>query len=259
MPRRIGWRTLVLFVWMAFVWDGGTGMLARAEEDRSQSKTRSVREIEEIVRDYLLRNPEVVENALRALQRKRREARADAVRRVIAVRSQELFHDPGSPVGGNPKGDVTLVEFFDYRCGHCRRTTGILKAIQERDPKLRVVYKEFPILGPGSLLAAKAALASRRQGKYLPFHKVLMKHTGPFSEEGILKAAESAGLDAERLKRDMEGPGIRTILERNRRLAGALGIDGTPSFVVGDELIPGAVGPEKFRDIIALARSRKGR
>ena len=259
MPRRIGWRTLVLFVWMAFVWDGWTGMQARAEEDRSQSKPRSVREIEGIVRDYLLRNPEVVEDALRALHRKRQETRAEAARRVIAERSQELFHDTGSPVGGNPKGDVTLVEFFDYRCGHCRRVTGTLKAIQERDPKLRVVYKEFPILGPGSVLAAKAALASRSQGKYLPFHNVLMKHAGPFSEEGILKAAESVGLDAERLKRDMEDPDIRTILERNRRLADALGITGTPVFVIGDELIPGAVGPEKFRELIALARTRKGR
>ena len=169
---------------------GGGGEPHRGKASKEARKGLPVKEIEGVIREYLLRNPEVVEDALRRLQEKRQRAKAAATKRVIARRARDLFRDPESPVGGNPDGDVTLVEFFDYRCVHCRRIAPMMSKAEQGDPNLRIVYKEFPILGPGSSLASRAALASRRQGKYLVFHKALMRTKNPFTEEGILRTAE---------------------------------------------------------------------
>ncbi len=234
----------------------GGGEPFRGKTLKEVRKGLPVKEIEGVIREYLLRNPEVVEEALRRLREKRRRAKAAAVKRVIARRARDLFRDPESPVGGNPDGDVTLVEFFDYRCVHCRRIAPMMIEAEQGDPNLRIVYKEFPILGPESSLASRAALASRRQGKYLVFHKALMRTKNPFTEEGILRTAASVGIDTARLRKDMEAPGAFRAIRRNYALARALGIDGTPAFVVGDELIPGAGDLEALKALIARSRSR---
>jgi len=211
-------------------------------------------QVEAIVRDYLLREPEIIYRALQELQR--REAAAEAERRkaALASRQDDLFHSAASPVGGNPEGDVTLVEFFDYRCGYCRRVVGSVRALVEQDEDLRVVFKEFPILGEDSVRAARAALAAERQGLYLPLHFALMA-TDDLSMDGIMQAAAGVGLDTAQLAQDMASPEIQAEIEATYALARDLGIEGTPAFVIDDELIPGAVSRERLATLIDEART----
>jgi protein-disulfide isomerase len=175
---------------------------------------------------------------------------------VIKSRAEELVNDPTSPVGGNPDGDVTLVEFFDYNCPYCRRVAPVMAAAEAADGKLRIVYKEFPILGENSVFAALAALAAHRQGKYLPFHKALMTAKVGATPSSVLALAEKVGLDVDRLKADMKDPKLKAIVERNLALAQALRINGTPAFVVGDEIVRGAIDLETMQGYIAQARAK---
>jgi protein-disulfide isomerase len=209
---------------------------------------------EQRVREYLLRSPEVIMEALQILQERQRAAEVENLKRVIAERSEEILNDPDAPVGGNPAGDVTLVEFFDYNCPYCRRVAPTVVKLKEADPDLRLVYKEFPILGPGSEFAARAALAARKQGKYVPFHNALMRATDQVTEQTVIEIAREVGLDIERLEQDMRDPAIEEAIARNLRLANALGINGTPSFVIGQEIVPGAADLETLQDLIARAR-----
>jgi protein-disulfide isomerase len=158
---------------------------------------------------------------------------------ALTSHSQEIFGDADSPVGGNPKGDVTLVEFFDYNCPYCRQTVPVIAQAEAADPLLRVVYKEFPILGPGSMFAAKAALAAHKQEKFIGFHHALYQIRGQVDEGKTLSAAAAAGLDVSRLKSDMQDPAIETMLSKNLALARLLGIDDTPGFVVGRKILSG--------------------
>lgn len=214
----------------------------------------SVEQIEKIVREYLLREPEVVYQALEELQRRQAEAAALRQRAAIAENQSELLDDPASPVGGNPDGDVTLVEFFDYRCAYCRRVVSSMRALLDEDRDLRVVFKELPVLGPDSVRAARAALASHRQGRYVPFHFALMA-ADDLSLQGIRAAAEAVGLDADQLEADMEAPEVNAAIEANYALANELGIEGTPAFVIGPQLIPGAVDKARLDQLIREARS----
>ncbi len=211
-------------------------------------------QIEAIVRDYLMREPEVVFQALEELQR--RQAAAQSERQQAAIKSQEdqLLRDPEAPVAGNPDGAVTLVEFFDYRCHYCRRVVGSVQELIEEDTDLRLVFKELPVLGEDSIRAARAALASRKQDRYLPFHFALMD-SDDLSMTGIKQTAASIGLDAEQLQADMEAPEIDAAIQANYELARALGIEGTPAFVVGDQLVPGAVDRPRLEELIAEARA----
>lgn len=213
--------------------------------------------IEAIIRDYLLQNPELMIEVLAAAKEKiSSEARAQRAV-ALAERRQEIFEDPNAPVGGNPKGDVTLVEFFDYRCGYCKQVAPMIDALIAEDKQLRVVYKEFPVLGPDSATAARAALAARKQGKYDVMHRALMQMRGQINETAIFAAAKSAGLDVERLQRDMKAPEIDQMLQANQQLADALDINGTPGFVIGNAVVPGAVGIDRLRQLIATAREEK--
>jgi protein-disulfide isomerase len=207
------------------------------------------------VRAYLLENPEVIMEALQSLEERRRTAELNGVHTVIQSRAEELLNDPASPVGGNPEGDVTLVEFFDYNCPYCRRVGPVMIEAEEGDPGLRIVYKEFPILGPNSTAAAKVALATHRQGRYAEFHKELMQAKGVADEASALRLAEELGLDMERLKEDMEAPEVQTAIDRNLALAQDLRISGTPTFIVGDQLLPGATDLGTLRALIGRARA----
>jgi protein-disulfide isomerase len=211
-------------------------------------------QVEAIVRDYLLREPEIIYQALQELQR--REAAAETERRKVALlsRQDDLFRSAASPVGGNPAGDVTLVEFFDYRCGYCRRVVGSVRALAEQDEDLRVVFKEFPILGEDSVRAARAALAAERQGLYMPLHFALMA-ADDLSMDGIMAAAAGVGLDTAQLAEDMASPEIQAEIDATYALARDLGIEGTPAFVIDDELIPGAVSQERLATLIDEART----
>ena len=214
----------------------------------------SVQQIEKIVREYLLREPEIIYQALEELQRRQAEAEAARQQAAIAENRSELLNDPASPVGGNPDGDVTLVEFFDYRCAYCRRVVSSMRALLDEDRDLRVVFKELPVLGPDSERAARAALASRRQGGYVPFHFALMA-AEDLSLNGIRAAAEAVGLDLDRLEADMSAPEVNAAIQANYALANELGIEGTPAFVIGKNLIPGAVDKARLEQLIREARS----
>jgi protein-disulfide isomerase len=210
--------------------------------------------IEGIIHDYLMQNPDVLIEALRGAEDKlNRDADAKATK-VLSDRRNEIFDDPATPVGGNPRGDVTIVEFFDYRCPYCKQVLPSLQTLLKEDRNLRFVYKEMPVLGPASVVAAHAALAAQRQGKYEAFHTAMMGTKGQITEETVYKVAGSVGLDVDRLKQDMAAPEIEQALKANLALADALNIRGTPGFIIGNHITPGALDLEALKDLIAAAR-----
>jgi protein-disulfide isomerase len=217
----------------------------------------SPQEIERIVKEYLLREPEVLYEALQELQRRRDAAEAERQRQLLVEHRAALVASPDDPVLGDPAGDVTLVEFMDYRCGYCRSMAPGLRALLGKDRRVRLVIKDFPILGPDSVTAARAALAAEKQGRYAELHWALLQ-ARDLSEAAILDLARKQGLDTERLARDMRSAEVERIVERNRALAEALGISGTPAFVIGDSLIPGAAPVARLVELIAKARRSGG-
>jgi len=224
-------------------------------EPTASSKTANQQGIEHMIEQYIRSHPEVIEQSLQALQAKRQEEEKQRAMTAIATRQNDLLHDPTSPVSGNLSGDVTVVEFFDYRCGYCKRAAGAVTQLQKEDSRVRIVYKDFPILGEASELAAKAALASRAQGKHQVFHEALFAAKGDITKDTILTVAGEVGLDAKRLETDMANPEWQTVIDRNRALAIDLGITGTPGFIVGTELVPGALDLKGLKDLIARARN----
>ena len=194
---------------------------------------------------------------MQRLEERERVAQASAAKSVLKTRADELLRDAESPAGGNQKADVTLVEFFDYNCPYCRQVAPLVAKAEGNDPKLRIVYKEFPILGANSSFAARAALAAHRQGKYVPFHRALMEAKGTVTETGVLEAAGRVGLDLVRLKVDMADRAIQAAIDRNLALARALNINGTPGFVIGEQIVPGAVDLATIERLIREAREKK--
>lgn len=232
-------------------------VLANAESPTAQSDPAFQQAVEQVVEQYLRTHPEVIEQTLQALQAKRQTEKRKRVRSLISTKKAELENDPHSPVSGNLEGDVTVVEFFDYRCGYCKRVAGTVTQLQHDDPNVRVVYKDYPILGEASVLAARAALASKTQGKHLAFHEALLATEEELTQETILALATAVDLDTEKLLKDMESPSIQTTIERNRTLARELGINGTPGFIVGTELVPGALELKDLKNLIKKVRQEK--
>jgi protein-disulfide isomerase len=211
-------------------------------------------DLDQAIHDYLLAHPEIVLDALKAAQQQADAQAVEQSRRMIAIKQKELLDSPDDLVQGNPKGDVTLVEFFDYRCPYCKQIEPSLDALLKEDGKLRIVYKEFPILGEASVYATRVALAARRQGKYAEFHRAMMATKGEISDETVLKVASSLGLDISMIRADMSAPQIDKLIDSNYALADALNIQGTPAIIVGDALTPGAVDLDTLRKDIAAAR-----
>jgi protein-disulfide isomerase len=214
-------------------------------------------EFERRVRDDLLAHPEVIVEALQVYDARQKQAQEDQIHAVVAERADDILRDPASPVGGNAEGNVTLVEFFDYNCPYCRQMMPIMAQAEAADSQLRVVYKEFPILGPDSAFAAKAALAANRQGGYVKFHRALFQVKGRVTEAVVLKVAAEAGLDVGRLKTDMRSPDIQASIDRNLQLAQALNINGTPGFVAGKQVLYGATNLATLKQVIGQARKEE--
>jgi protein-disulfide isomerase len=210
--------------------------------------------IEAVIHDYLLSHPEVLVEALKEAEKKLRLAARNDARQALATHRRQIFDDPATPVGGNPDGSATIVEFFDYNCPYCKAVEPSLERLLARDHGLRFLYKEFPVLGPESVVAARAALAARRQGRYEAFHEAMMAVKGPFDDERIYQVASSVGLDLARLKRDMAAPQIAAELKANLALADALDVHGTPTFIIGDRIVPGALGRADIERLVAAAR-----
>jgi protein-disulfide isomerase len=206
------------------------------------------------VHAYIESHPEVLVESLNNAESRQKESAAKEAINQLVARSDEIFNDAAAPVVGNAAGDATLVEFFDYNCPYCRKAAPVVDQLSQSDPKLKVVYKEYPILGPGSVFAARAALASQKQGKYLPFHDALYAFHGPITETSAMEVAAKVGLDIDRLKNDMADPAIDNAIKRNAALAEALGISGTPTFVSRKEITPGLVDLDALKQMMANAR-----
>lgn len=216
-------------------------------------------EIRNTVREYLLENPTVIVEAIEGLQRRQQPAAAGqqhSGNNALSANMDRLVNARRDPSIGNPNATVTVVEFFDYQCPYCKRMAQDLAKLVEEDPDLRVVFKEFPVFGTKSTLATRAALAAAKQGKYQEFHLAVMKLRGAPSENALFRLADRLGLDQDRLRRDMESQEIETMIQSNYRLAQQIGVRGTPAFIVGDQLVPGAMSPEGIRELIA--QKRKG-
>lgn len=212
-------------------------------------------QIKELVLEAILENPEIVMQAVNILQeRDNAAAKADAAESLASQRNI-LENDPNAPVLGNPEGDVTVVEFFDYNCPYCKKAGEIVKELIDQDPNVRVVYREWPILSEGSVVASRAALASRLQGKYEEFHWALMEQQGRLEEAKVFSIAEDIGLDIDQLAKDMNSAEVDDHLETTQALATTLGFGGTPSFVVGDELVPGMVQLPALQKLVEAKRT----
>jgi len=240
MPSRFVLRLLALIF---------AGALAASVHAQTPAESPDRAAIEKIVRDYLLRHPEVLVEAMAELNKR-------ILRQAVAENSRQLFQDPESPTAGNPKGDVTIVEFFDYHCGYCKQVhEPLLQALRE-DRNLRIVYKELPILAPESRIAAAAALAANKQGKYVEFHNALMSARGRLGKDRVLAIAKEHKLDVARMETDMDSRDIQSAIEANLQLAAALKVEGTPAFVIGDQIVAGALDIDQIRKLIAEARAR---
>ena len=221
------------------------GHMASADESKLTQQ-----EIEKIVRDYLLREPEVLAEAFRRLQQRQSASAATRSKQAIHDHRQALFADQTSPVEGNAQGKVTIVEFFDYRCVHCRHVAPTIDQLVSSNAAVRVVYKNFPVLGEPSVLAARAAVAAQQQGAWPKLHRAMLSFDGDFTLESLLALGASVGLDSAKLKTDMMSPETDRALQANLTLAAALGLDATPSFVIGDRVIRGALSPEAFQALV---------
>jgi protein-disulfide isomerase len=211
-------------------------------------------EIEKIVHDYLVEHPEVIREAIQALQAKDDESKADSQTQAVLKNKDALYNDPDTPVAGNRMGDVTVVEFFDYHCPYCKAVSQPLQQLLQEDKGVRLVLKEFPILGDDSVLASHAALAAVGQGKYWEFHQALMEHRGQFDMDVIKTIAAKVGMDPAKLEADMGKKPIESMIAANHKLARTLDYSATPTFIIGDKVVEGAIPLEQIKELIKQAR-----
>ena len=199
-------------------------------------------------------NPQIILEAVQLFEEQQKEQQTAQAAEVLISQRSSLERDPNAPVLGNPEGDVTIVEFFDYNCPYCKQVIPEVQALLEGDDNIRLVYREWPILGEGSVFAARAALAARKQGKYEDFHWAMMGLKGRVEEASVLKVASEIGLDIEQLHKDMQAPEVDAHIQTSMELTRALGFNGTPSFVIGDALVPGFVTADELSLYVEEAR-----
>ena len=218
-------------------------------------------EIQKIMKDYLLTHPEILEEVSAELTKRQAAAEAEKHAAAVTANANLIYNSPRGVTVGNKDGDVTFVEFFDYNCGYCKKAMTDMVEIMKGDPKLKVVLKEFPVLGPASVEAAQVAVAVRMQDptgkKYLAFHQNLLGGRGQADKARSLAAAKEAGLDMARLEKDFSSPEVRATIEENFKLAESMGMNGTPSYVIGKQVIIGAVGIDALKEKISNARCGK--
>ncbi len=213
--------------------------------------------IREIIKDYIVKNPELIQEALVELDKRQKEGERQARLKIVQDKQGPLFSAKHNAVFGNPNGDVTLVEFFDYNCGFCKRALGDLQKMLGEDKNLKVIVKDFPVLGQGSVEAATVSLALKQQlaaDKVWLFHQRLLTARGQVGRQQALDAAKETGADMARLQRDMESPSVRGAIEENIQVADSLGLTGTPSYILGDEVVVGAVGFAELKSRIENVR-----
>jgi protein-disulfide isomerase len=218
-------------------------------------------EIETIIRDYIVSHPEVLQEAIAELDKRQAAADTEKAKAAIASNAETLFNSSRQVVLGNPKGDVTMVEFFDYNCGFCKRALPDMVELLKDDAKLKIVLKEFPVLGPGSVEAAKVAVAVRMQDKagkkYLDFHQKLLGGRGQADKARALAVAKEVGMDMARIDKDLASDEVKVSIEESLKLAETLGLNGTPSYIIGSDVVIGAVGLDALRSKVSFARCGK--
>jgi protein-disulfide isomerase len=215
-------------------------------------------EIERIVKEYIVAHPEVLQEAMSELEKRQNAAELEKQVTGVKQNKEVLFNSAHQVTLGNPKGDVTMVEFFDYNCGYCKKALGDMLTLLKTDPNLKVVLKEYPVLGPGSLEAAQVAVAARMQDKggkkYLDFHQRLLGGHGTADKARALAAAKEAGFDMTRLEKDMASEEVRETLKENMKVADAIGLNGTPSYIIGSDVVIGAQGYDVLKEKVDAAR-----
>ena len=218
------------------------------------TSTPDTQAIEKIVREYILRNPELVIEAIELFQEQQRVAEERAKTQALTVRTDQIYADPATPTTGDASAGVTIVEFFDYQCSYCRAMSRSLMDLVDANEDIHFVWKELPILGTDSIFASRAALAAGMQGKYLDFHRTLMITRSRLSQDWIMTLAEGIGLDMDRLKKDMDSTEVTEQIGANLDLARQLGIRGTPAFIIDGKVFPGVLEPAQLKQLIKDAR-----
>jgi len=213
-------------------------------------------EIQGMIKDYVDQNPDLIIKALQTYQVKQ-QADLEKAAEGKVVENKEALTGRDQPSTGNPNGDVTITEFFDYNCGYCKKALPDIETTLANDKNVRFVFKEFPVLGPTSVTAAQWSLAAAKQGKYFEFHKTLMHNNEPRSEETLRKVAKEVGMDVDKAKEYAQSDEAKKIIEENRNLASELQIQGTPGFVINGKLFRGYIGPEGMKEAITDARKKK--
>ena len=247
---RAALKTLLLTVLM--LWTAGSAANS-AEFSDSQRK-----EMETIIKDYLLANPEILQEMSQTLEQKQKLAEDAQRKSGLVQNAEQIFRDKSDYVAGNPKGNVTMVEFFDYNCGWCKKGFPEVVSLIESDKDLRFVMKEFPIFGEDSEYAARAAIAAIKQGKYWDLHVAFFQHEGKIAKDSVDEIAAGIGLNMDQLKKDMDDPATAEILARNRNLAQSLAINGTPAFIIDDRLVPGYLPKAELASTINEVRAKGG-
>jgi protein-disulfide isomerase len=213
--------------------------------------------IGDLVKEYLLKNPEILQDVMAELEKRQKEAERVTQKQAISELQETLKGATKNIVLGNPNGDVTLVEFFDYNCGYCKRALSDIRELLKTDPKLRYIIRDFPVLGPDSIEASMVAVAAKNQlkpEKYWEFHQKLLESKGRVGKERALQVAKEVGVDEKKLAKDMESPEVRATIEEAMKVGDALKLQGTPAFVIGDEMVFGAVGYEPLKSAISSIR-----
>ncbi|MDB5492188.1 MAG: putative 27 kDa outer membrane protein [Micavibrio sp.] len=214
------------------------------------------KQLDTMFHDYIMNNPKTIMDSVEKFRTEQQASEEKNFDVKVKEKSDELYKKAADPVAGDKTGDVTLVEFFDYNCGYCKHAFKDLKTLMETDKKLRVVFKDIPILSETSFTAAQYALAANKQGKYWEFHTAMMEHNGPISEESLQAVGKSVGLDVEKLKKDSKDPEIRAQIESNLALSRDIGVNGTPAFVINDTVLRGAYGLEAMQKAVADSRKK---
>ena len=250
--RAVAAKSLFMAAMVAFGLSGAPALAQEAAAPLSKG------EIEQIVRDYLLKNPEIVIEAIEGYQAQQRLAEHQQRQQALADLRERIYNDPNSPDNGVTDYDVTMIEFFDYQCHYCKKIFPDLVSVMDGDRRLRVVFKELPILGPASTFAARAALAARKQGKYMEFHTALMDLRGQLSDQRVMRTAAEIGLDTAQLAADMDDPAVEAQIRSNLNIAQEVGITGTPALLIGNKFIPGAIDKATMLELVAEVRETQG-
>jgi len=231
-------------------------MMATAFGASTNFTSAQTKQIQKIIRNYLINHPQILVQVSQALRVKQMQAEQKQALAGTKANANKIFNAPASPVAGNPKSNIIVVEFFDYQCPHCRDMAQIMQNILKQNPTIKVIYKEFPIFGANSQYASAAALAANKQGKYETVHNALFKATAPITQKEVLAIVKKAGLNLVLLKKDMNSAAVKAELNQNSQLAQALHLIGTPAFIVANtktnayQFMPGAGSQQNLQDLI---------